>query len=347
MMRVSILMGLYNYNEEYLRQQLKSLNDQTYSNIELIICDDASPENDFETTKRIIYECITRFPFRLKRNPFNIGYNANFEQMIGMATGEFISFCDNDDVWYKDKVKNMMDLIMCTPKCVLAYCRQNFTDSRLIPNEDINDANPYALPEKFYEHGGIHRNKKMYWTRYYYFMFHHILTGCCMMVKRSVAVKAVPFPENIVYYDQWMGIFAVTCGSVAYLDEPLIYYRRHDDTQTGTLKGIESKEDYYLKQLLPMRKFYVSLLNERPELAKKIPIREAVRWTDARIKYWKHHSLTALLLMHHYSAFNRKYFLFEAIAGILPDSMFKNLRKLVIKNNYKGIVRKKTVLKRG
>ena len=77
-----------------------------------------------------------------------------------MATGEFISFCDNDDVWYKDKVKNMMDLIMCTPKCVLAYCRQNFTDSRLIPNEDINDANPYALPEKFYEHGGIHRNKK-------------------------------------------------------------------------------------------------------------------------------------------------------------------------------------------
>ena len=44
MMRVSILMGLYNYNEEYLRQQLKSLNDQTYSNIELIICDDASPE---------------------------------------------------------------------------------------------------------------------------------------------------------------------------------------------------------------------------------------------------------------------------------------------------------------
>lgn len=50
-----------------------------------------------------------------------------------------------------------------------------------------------------------------------------------MAVKRDFLTKVLPFPENIPMHDQWMGLIAEKKGSVAFLNTPLIKYRRHSD----------------------------------------------------------------------------------------------------------------------
>ena len=54
-----------------------------------------------------------------------------------------------------------------------------------------------------------------------------------MALKRSALIAALPFPANLPMHDQWLGIVAKKSGEVAFVDVPLVQYRRHGQTVTG------------------------------------------------------------------------------------------------------------------
>ena len=60
---VSIVLATYKPNEDFLVRQLKSLNAQTYRNIELIVCDDSADNKEYKKIFKIVKENITNFPF--------------------------------------------------------------------------------------------------------------------------------------------------------------------------------------------------------------------------------------------------------------------------------------------
>lgn len=89
---ISIAMTTYN-GEKYLREQLDSILNQTFSDFELIICDDCSKD----ATVKILEE----YSLKDKRvryfvNEKNLGFKKNFEKAISLCSGEYVAFSDQD-----------------------------------------------------------------------------------------------------------------------------------------------------------------------------------------------------------------------------------------------------------
>lgn len=91
---VSIIIPMYN-SEKYVIHTLKSILEQTYTNYEVIIIDDCSTDNCFNLCKEFIKE---NTKFHLFQNNGNKGicYTRNYG--LKMAKGDFIAFCDDDDI---------------------------------------------------------------------------------------------------------------------------------------------------------------------------------------------------------------------------------------------------------
>ena len=106
--KVSILLPVYRPNRKYLREQLVSLNEQTYGNLELLVWNDCPEES---VDRELFAECITRFPVCFHGGEKNLGYIGAFNALSGLAEGNYLSYCDQDDVWEKDKIRACMEAI--------------------------------------------------------------------------------------------------------------------------------------------------------------------------------------------------------------------------------------------
>lgn len=69
--------------------------------------------------------------------------------------------------------------------------------------------------------------------------------GCCMAFRRSVLEYILPFPSKIAMHDIWIGLSTEMKGTVFFLKEPQILYRRHENT--ATLSGLKSKNNTVFK----------------------------------------------------------------------------------------------------
>ena len=101
---ISILMAVYEPRMDWLREQLVSLNEQTYPNLRLYIRDDGSSAVSYEQMRSCVQECITRFSYTIARNEKNVGSNSTFELLTGEAEGDLFAYCDQDDVWLPEKL---------------------------------------------------------------------------------------------------------------------------------------------------------------------------------------------------------------------------------------------------
>ena len=97
-------MAVYEPRMDWLREQLMSLNAQTYPNLRLYIRDDCSPTVPYEQIQTCVREYITRFPYIITRNGKNLGSNGTFELLTQEADGELFAYCDQDDVWLPEKL---------------------------------------------------------------------------------------------------------------------------------------------------------------------------------------------------------------------------------------------------
>lgn len=93
--KVSVIMGIYNCAAT-LSEAIDSILAQTYTDWELIMCDDGSTDNTFETAK----EYCSGLPERiiLLRNEKNMGLNYTLNRCLEKARGEYIARMDGDDV---------------------------------------------------------------------------------------------------------------------------------------------------------------------------------------------------------------------------------------------------------
>lgn len=84
---VSILLAVYKPNENWFIEQLISLNEQTYNNLELFVYDDCP---DFPTSEDFLKKCITNFNYTVIRGKTNEGSNKAFEELTKIGNGEFL-----------------------------------------------------------------------------------------------------------------------------------------------------------------------------------------------------------------------------------------------------------------
>lgn len=97
--KVNIVMSTYN-GEKYIREQMGSLLSQTYENIEIYVRDDGSKDD----TVKILKEYEESRGIHVIEGK-NMGFSASFFEVLAAAEdGDYWSFCDQDDVWFPEKV---------------------------------------------------------------------------------------------------------------------------------------------------------------------------------------------------------------------------------------------------
>jgi glycosyltransferase involved in cell wall biosynthesis len=102
---VSVCVATYN-GSKYIKEQLDSILIQLTENDEIIVSDDCSTDNTLEIIREYQDERI-----KIIINNGLKGHTYNFENAIKNASGDYIFFSDQDDVWLPGKVEKLLSLL--------------------------------------------------------------------------------------------------------------------------------------------------------------------------------------------------------------------------------------------
>jgi glycosyltransferase involved in cell wall biosynthesis len=126
MRTVSVIMPCFNHSG-FVRESAMGVLSQTHPDLELIIVDDCSSDDSWSIITALAAEDHRVRPIRHERNR---GAATSRNDGIRAARGEFIAFCDADDVWHGDKVATQIALLDRRPDHDVAYSDSHVIDSR-------------------------------------------------------------------------------------------------------------------------------------------------------------------------------------------------------------------------
>lgn len=93
----------------FLREQLDSIRQQTLAPDQVILRDDASTDDTVELIEGYLKEYPLAPAWRLIQNPERAGYAENFRAAVEETDGDYVFFCDQDDIWEPDRVEKMVE----------------------------------------------------------------------------------------------------------------------------------------------------------------------------------------------------------------------------------------------
>ncbi|MGN7203401.1 glycosyltransferase family 2 protein [Pedobacter sp. SAFR-022] len=210
---VSIALCTFN-GEKHLREQLDSLVNQSYPNLEIIIVDDCS----LDETPKILDDYKKQFAsISVFYNERNLGYVKNFEQAIRLSKGEYIALCDQDDIWRTDKIQIQINGI---GDHALSY-----HDSELI-DEDGSILGKYMSNIfNLYEGKSPHP-----------FLFFNCVSGHSLVFHRRLLPDILPLDESY-FHDWWIALLATERGGITLAKGNLVKYRQHPNSSTDILRA--------------------------------------------------------------------------------------------------------------
>lgn len=205
--RISVCMATYN-GASFIRQQIESILPQLEETDEIIFSDDGSTDTTLD-----IISSYNENRFKILKNQRTGLPVMNFEKGLKLCTGDLIFLTDQDDIWMPDKVSRMKHFLQSFD-LVLTDCSM------------INEHNQ-ELSDSFFKK---QKSKKGLIPN----IVQNSYMGCCMAFNRKVLDKSLPFPQNLVAHDQWIGLIAERYFKVYFLHEPLVRYRRHRQNYSFT-----------------------------------------------------------------------------------------------------------------
>lgn len=248
MPRISIAMATYN-GEEYLREQLDSILNQSLSDFELIICDDYSKDTTWQILEE--YACQDK-RIRIFCNDTNLGFKKNFEKAISLCKGEYVALADQDDIWETNHLSVLLNNIggNCLV-CGNAICFEE---------EDGVRKNLYTLFDLDNNITSLDNNLDILKA----ILFKgNPFQGASMLLSRKFLDIALPIPNSIPFHDVWFALLACCYNSILYVDIVINNYRQHEKSVTK-----RSKESIFRK-ILKFPKFS-NILKDRDIYPQKL-----------------------------------------------------------------------------
>jgi len=215
---VSIVMATFN-GEKYLRKQLDSILNQDYRCLEVIVVDDDSTDSTqaileeySQRDQRVSYTCADK----------NAGATASFEQALKLASGEFITFSDQDDVFEIRKISILVEALKANPSRDMAA-----SDLCLIDEAGV------VIADSMWSHQRLRVAEGKPFNQLLYMNF---VTGCAMMIRRRLLNIALPFPPDCMVHDWWLAVACCSAGGggLVLVDQPLTLYRQHGSNSIGS-----------------------------------------------------------------------------------------------------------------
>lgn len=225
---VSIVIPTYD-RPKLLALTLESIVAQQYTNFEIIVVDDGSP-NDL--TKKL----CNNFPkVRYKKIANSGGPSTPRNQALRMAKGEYVAFVDDDDLWDPEKLIKQIAVFESNPEVDLVHCCCRLISEDGLPLNQII-GRPGDPSEKS---GKVYMRMIGNWT----------LMTSSVLIRKSLIEKTGFFNEQMPAAGEDMEYWTRCAlrGTFYYLDEPLVLYRRHFGTSAKNLKKYIEVPGYLLK----------------------------------------------------------------------------------------------------
>jgi len=222
---IAILLSTYN-GEKYIIDQLKSLENQSYPYFDLHIRDDASSDDTLQLIENFKSESNMNITILPTKN--NLGAKNNFEFLLENSLQakqyEYFMFCDQDDVWFNDKIIRSYEKIQ--------QLENEFSSMQpllIYTNLQVVDETLHILGDSLWN--DFHLDPKK--NALNFLAMQCNITGCTMMFNRKLAKLSLPFPTEAIMHDYWVGMVASSLGQLDYLDKATISYRQHGNNVSG------------------------------------------------------------------------------------------------------------------
>ena len=210
--RVKVLLSTYN-GAPFLRELLDSLLTQSYGNVVIDVRDDGSVDD----TNRILDEYAARHPTIHTVRGENLGVIGSYFFLLNEAGDDFdfYSFCDHDDIWHPDKIRDAVTRLSSEDSDrPLLYCsRVEFVD------EAMNRLGFSPIPRRIGFGNALVEN---------------IAIGCTVVVNRKARELILSRePGRMIMHDWWFYLIVSALGEVIYDENPNIRYRQHSGNVIG------------------------------------------------------------------------------------------------------------------
>ena len=245
---ISVIIPVYNV-ENFLRECLNSVANQTYTNLEIILIDDGSTDKS-----GLICDEFAARDSRFKvLHQKNTGQSVARNKDLNVANGEFITFVDSDDIIDSSLVTTLFDLTQKFSTKIAMCGYKEFTQNSEI--SAILDNNKFAKNDERLEQNELF-SRALYRDAYF-------MSGVPRALYAKEIWENLRFPEGEIYEDVaiWFDIFNASPSALTYKN--LYFYRIR---KGSTVNSFEKKHLAIIKNV---RKFADSIASAYPNLAKK------------------------------------------------------------------------------
>lgn len=260
-------MSTYN-GEKYLAEQIKSIQEQTFKDWQLLIRDDGSKD----ATPQMIREFAKqddRIRFINDGDTRNYGVIKSFYHLVKFESADYYFFSDQDDVWLPDKLQITLERAKTenTNQPLLVY-----TDLKVV------DQNLKVLQESMIRSQSHHANTELVQE-----LTENTVTGGTMLINQALADKW-QVCDQLIMHDWYLALLAASLGKLVYLDRPTQLYRQHDANVLGARTWSKRIRNWLKPHQLISKYWYLicsSQLQAENLLEQDIP-----EWSERMIKVY-------------------------------------------------------------
>lgn len=216
---VSIVIACYNH-QNFVQTCIKSIINQSYDNIELIIIDDGSKDCSVEKINEMIEQCkkrFTRFEFRHRPNK---GLTATLNEALEWCQGEYYCPFASDDIMLFNRICLQVDYLQ----------------------SHLNCAGIFGAYQVVNQAGNIEKVRKKKNKTYYFkdiFLHKHELPAPTQLLRMSIIKNIGGYCTNIVIEDWYMWLKITHAGyTLDYINVVSVQYRKHEGNISNKLELI-------------------------------------------------------------------------------------------------------------
>ena len=224
-MKVSVIIPVYNVSA-YIERCIRSVMNQTYTDFECILVDDATPDDSIEKCERLIADYQGNIRFKIIHHEKNRGLSAARNTGTDAATGDYILYIDSDDAITND----------CIEKLTVPIIRDN-TIEMVVGNEECY-SDGYPLIENRSEKHECEDLEGNEAVRDFYYGRKAIgVYAWNRLIRKDFLVQhGITFKEELIWEDHLWTFYVMKHLRHLYVikDVTYHYYRRPDSITTGT-----------------------------------------------------------------------------------------------------------------
>lgn len=207
--------------KEFLRDQLVSIWQQTRPAMEIVIYDDASPDDTNAYIEGLQRE--SPIPMRIFRSQRNRGSSATFIAAIQACQGDWIALADQDDVWLPQKLETLVSTAESKHYDAI------FSDAELV------SANLTHLHQRLWSNSRFSRAMQRAFVRDQFatLLRYNVVTGATLLFNaRFKQAIGSEIPIGWIH-DYWIALVIAAQGMLGFSEQALILYRQHGNNQIG------------------------------------------------------------------------------------------------------------------